>query len=61
MASHPHITIPACPVCGAEEKAVGDLDHERWFCFSCGSAGVLELTLHEPDRPAQRFEGVKTE
>lgn len=50
-ANLPHITLN-CPNCNAQEKAVGNLETERWHCFNCQMDGDLTLTLEmdvEPD------------
>jgi hypothetical protein len=49
-ANLPHITLN-CPTCGAQEKAVGDLEAERWHCFNCEADGDLFITMTDDHAP----------
>src|SRR5690349_17522412 len=39
-----HITLN-CPVCGADERAVGDPEANKWHCFACGASGSMQITM----------------
>lgn len=63
MSEH-HVTLPLCPVCGAEHEAVGRwrsgnaTDGEiRWHCFHCDANGTLVIEIQTdpiPPAPAGR-------